>query len=280
MGFTWASTFDAQGRTLYGRALEADSPYDALGTVIFVHGLGEHGGRYAHVAEALAAAGYASFAYDHEGFGESPGKRGAVRSWASVLDGIQCARAAARARYGPRATYLWAHSMGALVALDYLATHPSAASLAGAILTAPPLVLGAPPPALLKSAAGLAAAVLPNLTKSNDLDARDVSRDPAVVAAYQADPLVHDRISMRLGEALLRLGDHYAAAPFASPVPVLLMHGEEDRIARVTGSRTLAAEARTPVELKTWPGLHHEVHNEPERAEVIAYAIDWLARNR
>ena len=260
----WAPTAESNGRAL-----------------LFVHGLGEHAGRYSNVAAYFTSHGYHCFGFDHQGHGRSDGARGTIRSYEDVVAEINTARAALAGYVAiDTQVYLWGHSMGGAFTLSYLTTRPEAAGLAGAIVTAPPLQLGDPPGPFVVAAGRALGRALPNLTKNNELDPNDISRDPGVVSAYIADPLNHDRISLRLGAGLLTAGEDLLARPYALPVPTLLMHGSLDRIAHVDGSRAFANAATGDVTFRVWDGLSHELHNEPEQAEVFAFAKTWIEQAR
>ena len=248
-------------------------------TLLIQHGLGEHSGRFAHVAEYFAAEGYHVFAWDHQGHGRSSGKRGVVSSWQALSSEVNSVRAEVERRLGRTQTYLWGHSMGGLLALHYLHTNPAAATLRAAVVTAPALALSFEPSPLLVRSARLLSSLAPNVTKDNEIDIDDLSRERGVVSLFGVDPLTHTRVSMRLGTALLHEPRALLEGNVELPCPVLIMHGEADGVCHVDGSRKFAARATggAPVTLRVWPELYHEIHNEPERAEVLATARDWLA---
>lgn len=252
-----------------------------LGRVLLIqHGLSEHAGRYAHVARAFAAEGYEVFLWDHQGHGRSSGKRGTITGWPAFTAEVNSVRAEAERRLGTaHEVCLWGHSMGALALLYYLRHNPAAAGVRAAVATAPPLRLSFSPSPAIVRVAGLLAAVAPDLTKANEIDPRTLSRDPAVVSLYLVDPLVHDRVSMRLGASLLAEADALLRGAVELPCPLLLMHGDADGVCHVDGSRAFAARATAgaPVTFRVWPGLYHELHNEPEQREVLALARDFLA---
>ena len=274
------------GLALHAYHWSASAPSN--GKVIgIVHGLGEHGGRYTNVASYFTALGYEVFAFDHQGHGQSEGAKGTIQSWDSFVSEINTFRSAIEgALDAPHELILWGHSLGALIVLDYLVTRPEAETLAAAVVTSPPLKLGSPPPKLLIRLASLAASLAPNLTKSNELNAEDLSHDAEVVKNYVVDPLNHDRVSMLLGYEMLEVGKQLLspsgrsagllAKPIAIPVPMLLMHGDADRICDIAGSRQFAKAALGKVDLHEWPGLFHETHNEPSQSDVFAYAKTWL----
>ena len=273
---------DHAGATLAGLRWGAaprdrvDADSEPRRVLLIVHGLGEHIGRYGHLADYFARAGYVVYGVDHQGHGRSAGARGCIASWDSLVAELNTLRGHAEQCEGQAvSTYLWAHSLGGLIALDYLAHRPEAATLAGAVVTAPPLRVVDEPPAAVRALAPYLARLAPNLTQGNGIDARDLSRDPGVVSLYTVDPLNHDRVSMRLGAGLLAAQTRLAGR-VTIPVPTLLLHGGEDAICDVAGSRRFAAGAHGPVEFRVFDGLRHEIHNEPEQAEVFAFAKTWL----
>ena len=264
------------GLALHAYHWSATTPSN--GKVIgIIHGLGEHGGRYVNVASYFSALGYEVFAFDHQGHGQSEGAKGTIQSWESFVSEISTFRAAIEGALDtPHKLILWGHSMGALVLLDYLSSRDEAETLTAAVVTSPPLKLGNPPPKILKSLASVVASIAPKLTKSNELKASDLSHDAQVVTSYQADPHNHDRVSMLLGYHMLDTANRLLAQPQSIPVPMLLMHGDADRICDISGSRQFANAVVGNVLLHEWPGLYHETHNEPTQFDVFAFAKTWL----
>jgi len=273
-----ATEFKLSHRGLSLHAYHWPATVPSKGVAIgIVHGLGEHGGRYTNVAAYFCAHGYEVFAFDHQGHGQSEGGKGTIQSWESFVSELNTFRAAIDgALDSPHELILWGHSMGALILLDYLVTSPDAATLCGAVVTSPPLKLGSPPNKLLISLAGLAASLLPKLTKSNELKPEEISHDSEVVKRYVSDPLNHDRVSMLLGFEMLEAPKRLLGKKHTVPVPLLLMHGEADRICDVNGSKQFVEAALGDVHLHIWPGLLHETHNEPEQVDVFAYAKTWI----
>ncbi len=244
--------------------------------LIISHGLGENGLRFTHVAEYFYGAGYDVVAFDHQGHGRSTGARGTIVSAASLVAETAAVLAAVnQPRYVHRV--LFGHSMGGLLGLAALREPSFAMQLSAAIISAPALALGFEPPKLLVALAGVAARVAPNLTKSNDLDLTALSRDPTVAERYSADPINHDRLSMRLAHLFLELPKRLLAEPHDIEIPLLLTHGDADRICAVSGSRAYAElHVGGEVTLKEWPGGYHEMHHEPEQSEVLAYYKTFL----
>ncbi len=264
----WAS---ADGLALVGRCWEPEGEPRAV--VCLVHGLGEHCGRYDHVAAALNEAGYAVLACDKRGHGRSGGKRGVIPSYEALMADIDLLLAQAEQRFPGKPRFLYGHSLGGNEVLNYaLRRKPD---LAGVISTSPGLRTAFQPPALQLAAGRLMNRLWPAFTLPNGLELAAISRDPAVVAAYQADPLVHDRLSARLGVSLLETGEWAIANAGQFPLPLLLMHGTADRLTSHEASQAFASKAPTCT-LKLWDGLYHETHNEPEKQEVIGFVVDWL----
>lgn len=271
-----SKTFDVQWRSadgllLVGRCWEPDGEPKAV--VCLVHGLGEHCGRYAHVAAALNDAGYAVLASDKRGHGRSEGKRGHVPSYDALMDDIGLLLAQAAERYPGKPRFLYGHSLGGNEVLNYaLRRRPD---VAGVVSTSPGLRPGFKPPALQLAAGRLMNRLWPAFTMPNSLEMDALCRDPAVIAAYQADPLNHDRLSARLGIGLLEAGEWALAHAAEFPVPLLLMHGTADRLTSPAASVEFAGRAANCT-LQLWEGFYHETHNDPEKDRVIAFMVRWL----
>src|SRR4051812_9886116 len=176
---------------------------------------------------------------------------------------LECAR-----RHPVAPVFLYGHSLGSLLALDYLLGRP-AVPLAGAVVSAVGVHSALREQRAKVAAARVLGRVAPGLRLASGIDPDTLSRDPAVVAAYRADPLVHDRASTGFALDALEAIDRILAAPPNAAVPLLLLHGSEDRIAYVSGSRELTAAAPSVRQLRVYEGLAHEIHHEPEQAEVF-----------
>jgi len=248
------------------------------GTIILVHGLGEHSGRYEHVARRLTERGFSVHAIDHEGHGRSDGRRGHVDRFSHYLDGVEALLDAVREEEGDRPRFLLGHSMGGLVSALFLLRH--AAEFEGCVLSGPLVTSDAEPPAPLMLLNRLLSVVAPRLGILK-LDATAVSRDPDVVAAYIADPLVHSgKVTTRLVNELFVAAATLLDSANRIELPLLLLHGEADRLTSPEGSKRLHAllgsEDKT---IRLYPGLYHEIFNEPEKDAVLDEALDWLERH-
>lgn len=247
---------------------------DPRGVICLVHGLGEHSGRYAYVAGCLASAGYAVVAIDLRGHGRSDGPRGHSPSNDQLMDDISRLVESGRSLYPAHPLFLYGHSLGGSLVLNFaLRSKPLAAGL---VVTSPGLVVGGKVPAWKTALGQFLYDRLPGLRMPNGLDRSALSRDPAVISAYAADPLVHDRISVRWGIDLLRTGQWAIEHAGELTIPLLLMQGGADRIVSVEAVRQFAEKAGGEITFKLWEGGYHELHNEPIRDEVLQTMLAWL----
>jgi len=252
----------------------------AKGTIVIVHGLGEHIGRYADVAARLNANGWSVVGYDQRGHGASPGARGRIAveddllvDLAAVLDDVR--------RDPPKRVVLLGHSLGGLVAGRFVAggLEPSRPAwqrdVDALVMSSPALDIGmtAGKRALLATLERLT----PNLGVGNGLDVDAISRDAAVVAAYRGDALVHDRVAPRLVRFLADAGPLVRSFAPKWIVPTLLLYAGSDRLVVPAGSAAFAAAAPAGVvTARAFAPLFHEIFNEPERDEVLAVLTAWL----
>lgn len=252
------------------RWIRWDPPARPRGTIVLTHGLGEHAGRYHHVAGAFVDAGFVVLAYDLRGHGRSAGRRGHAPTFRHYLEDL--AAVLRLASVLPRIAY--GHSMGGLISLHH--GLKSAGDVDAVIATSPWLRLRFPAPAAKVAMARALYRILPGMTLSTGLEQAALSRDTSVVAAYAADPLVHDRLSIRVGLDLLNGGQALLDQADRFTLPVLLMHGEADRLtdpaATVAFYQTAGSDDKT---LRLWPGLVHETHNEPEWKDVLEVSTGW-----
>jgi acylglycerol lipase len=242
--------------------------------VCLVHGLGEHSGRYAHVAAALTKAGYALQAFDLRGHGDSQGRRGHAPTWEALLDDISLCLAQAASRFPDAPLFLYGHSLGGTLVLTYCMSRE--AQLTGVIATSPLLRPAFQPPAWKIALAQLMYSLWPTFSLNNELDPSGICRDRAVVQAYVNDRRVHDRLSARLGLDMLRAGEWILRHSEDLTVPVLLMYGSADRLCSPEAIRQFAEHVNHGCTCKCWDGLYHEIHNEPEKHEVLRTIIEWL----
>ena len=265
---------DSGDVTIHTRRWEPDGPAKAV--VCLVHGLGEHSGRYDAVAGRLVEAGYAVMAFDLRGHGRSGGRRGDTR-FAATYGDIDRLLADAAGQYPAAPRFLYGHSLGGLLVLSY--TLKERPALAGVVATGAALQTALREQKAKVLAVRILGPLLPHLAMPSGLDETLISRDPAVVAAYRADPLVHDRATLGFGRDALDAADTSLGHAPEFPVPLLLLHGGADRLTYPSGSRAFAsALGAERCSLIVYDGLYHEVHNEPEQARVSADVVAWLDR--
>lgn len=261
---------------IYWQAWLPDAPPKAV--VVIVHGLGEHSGRYRHVAEALNGIGCAVYAMDHRGHGKSAGVRTLIERFAYAVEDIDHVLGLARRAHPKKKLFLLGHSMGGALSLSYVLRHPEKADA---------LVLSGPAVALdgASTATKMIGAFLSSVAPKAGLvkvDPSLVSRDEQAVADYANDPLnAHGKVCARtLGEIMNFVAFLPAGLPLIK-MPLLALHGEDDKLAGASGSRqvveTVTSKDKT---LKLYPGLYHEIFNErpADRAVVLKDLTDWIAQ--
>jgi len=247
---------------------------DPKAIVFIAHGLAEHGGRYAHVGAALADRGYAVYAIDHRGHGKSGGQRSQIDSIDQVVADLHAFTAVMRSDHPGVPVFLYGHSMGGAVAFAYALRHQS--DLAGLVLSAPALVIENVNPVTV-AVGKLLSRIAPG-AGIVQLDGSAVSRDPEVVKAYDADPLnFRGKVPARTAAEILAISN---SAPDRLPeltLPVLVFQGSADRLVSPKAAPLVHEKAGSADKtLRVFEGGYHEMHNEPEKAEVIAMLGDWL----
>lgn len=245
------------------------------GTVVIVHGLGEHSGRYGHVVAMLRDAGWSVVSYDQRGHGRSGGARGAVPHASALLEDLAQVIDFARRETSPRRLVLLGHSMGGTVAARFVAEELRPVD--GLILTSPALAQDLSTAQRWKLA--VFSRTTPDLAVSNELPVERLSHDPRVVEAYRSDPLVHDRVTPRLVQFILDSGEEVRAAAPRWRVPTLLLWAGSDALVAAQGSAEFAATAPPDVvRHREFPALYHEILNEsePARSEVLDEIRWWL----
>jgi acylglycerol lipase len=244
-----------------------------LADVVLVHGLGEHSGRYEHVAAVLAGRGLRTCAWDLRGHGRSGGARGDAERHAMLVEDLALVVAHFTGRGRP--WFLLAHSLGGQLALRYLEERQP--DCAGAAILAPWLRLAFDPPWWRLVLARAALRVWPAFAQRTGNVWARLSRDTAHLATLPDLELVHHRLSARLYFGLRAAGEAALEDAARLRVPLLLMHGEDDPITCAAATRELYARAGSADKtLRTYPGVRHEIHNDLGREQVLAEVADWL----
>jgi alpha-beta hydrolase superfamily lysophospholipase len=242
---------------------------DPQRAMLIVHGLGEHSGRWDHVARFFADRGYAVAAFDLRGHGKSEGTRAHTNSFNDFVDDVQGIVESGLVRTD-LPWVLYSHSLGGLMEVYYLAEdrpHPDAA-----VLSAP--ALEADVPGSLRVAAQLLGRIAPKLAMANSISGEQLSRDEAVGEAYFADPLVYTKATTRMGMEIFNAQDRSREVIQHIETPTLVIHGGDDPLVPPSASAPLAA--LDSVDRKVYPGLRHELHNEPEQVQVLSEIAAWL----
>jgi alpha-beta hydrolase superfamily lysophospholipase len=242
--------------------------------VLLVHGLGEHSGRYEHVGDQFAAAGLEVFGYDHRGNGGSGGRRGHLERWSQLHDDLAERLRAVRLAAGDRPVVLYGHSMGGLIVLGYLLSARPVPDLV--VLTAP--ALESTLAGWKKVTVPVLGRIVPTLSVANGIDGRTLSRDPAVAAKVAKDPACARSSTTRFAAEGLaeqaRVRRELRRGYRGLTLPTLVLHGLDDGLVPPSASEVLAELPN--VERRTYPGLRHELHNEPEGPAILDEVIAWL----
>ena len=237
--------------------------------MLIVHGLAEHSGRWDHVARFFADRGYEVASFDLRGHGQSGGTKGHVGSFNDYVDDLEGIVDSGLVRTD-LPWVLYGHSLGGLISTYYLSEdrpHPDAA-----VVSAP--ALNADVPGALRAAAQVLGRIAPKVAMSNPIDGEQLSRDETVGEDYFADPLVYPKATTRLGLEMFNAQDRVGSMIEAIDTPTLVIHGADDALVPPSASAPLASV--DGVERKVYPGLRHEMHNEPEQAQVLSEVAAWL----
>ena len=245
--------------------------------VVLAHGVCEHSSRYHHVAAPLAGEGYAVHALDHRGHGRSEGPRALVDGLDNVVADLHALLEAAVSAHPGVPVFVLGHSMGGLVAVRYALAHQE--RLTGLVLSGPLAALEAASP-ITRLTARVLSALTPRLGVIR-IDSALISRDPEVVRAYDADPLVfHDKLPAR---TVAELEQAVRSLPARMPeitLPTLIMYGSADHLCPPAGSVMLHERLGSSDKLlRVFNGLYHEIFNEPEQADVLAELRAWLRQH-
>jgi len=245
-------------------------------TFVIVHGLGEHGGRYQHLAAWFTPLGATVYAIDLRGHGRSGGPRGHAPSLDVLLADIDAVVVRARTDSGGPVVLI-GHSFGGLLAIAYTLRHPD--HIDKAVFSAPLLIPKVKVPAWKRPLTKILPRVAPRVAVSNEVDPNLLSHDPEIARRYASDPLVHDRITGGLYGDTIARGEAFIARASEVRVPFLLMQGRDDRIVDPLGSQRFFARATAPDRaFCLYPGLYHEIFNELEHERVFQDLESWLTQ--
>jgi len=257
---------------LFGQSWQPEGQSRAV--VCLVHGIGEHGGRYAHVAEALIQAGYILFAFDLRGHGKSSGPRGHTPSYEALMNDISSLLEVVNKEFSQLPFFLCGHSLGGNLVLNYILRRQP--QLKGAIVTGPFLRPTFEFPAFKMILGKIVAQLFPAFFQKSGFDAKILSHDTEAVHAYENDPLVHDHISARMFISVYQSGKWALEHASEFSLPLLLMHGGDDRLNSSEASREFADKINENCTFKIWDDFYHKILNELGKEKVLKFMIDWL----
>ena len=262
----------ARGLDTYYQYWQPDTQPRAV--ILLVHGAGEHCARYQHLAQYLTEHNYAVAGLDHTGHGRSAGTPGFIECFEDYLETLDIYHQRLTADFPGVAQILLGHSMGGLISSYYLLQHQQ--DFLGCILSGPAIKTDIEPGAVQMFIIRLLSKVLPKAGVLQ-LDANGVSRDPAVVDNYVNDPLVfHGKMTARKVSELFKAMNIVQSKAPQITLPMLLLHGGDDAMAAAEGSRFLYEHiSSSDKTLKIYPGLYHEIFNEPEQREIFAEVLAW-----
>ncbi|MGB4291888.1 MAG: lysophospholipase [Bacteroidales bacterium] len=249
---------------------------EARASVIMVHGLGEHIMRYSDWATKFTSAGIIFQGVDLPGHGKSDGKRGHIKNYAQIDEMLDILVEESTKSYPERPVFIYGHSMGGGIVLSYLIKRNP--HIKGAIVTSPWIRLAFPPSGVKVTLARIMKSILPSLTQHTGLVTEHLSHKQDEVDKYEKDPLVHGRISVSLFFSAVSSGEYILKNAEIINVPVLLLHGAEDKITSPVASMEIASRSNR-VTFRLWEGGYHELHNEPFRDEVFSVIINWIKSN-
>lgn len=266
----WKST---DNLNIYAQGWEPEKK-SVKAAVCLVHGLGEHTSRYTHVAEAFTDGGIALMGADLRGHGRSDGKHGHFPSIELVMQDMDILLKQVRKRYPELPLFLFGHSLGGLLVLHYgLKRNPK---LHGIIASGSALRIDIENHSATVFLAKILGTLFPELSVPNGLNADDISRNKKVVQDYKKDPLIRHKITLGFGKIMLAVAKWTLEHAGEFSLPLLLMHGKADKMTFPSGSTDFAASLNDKCKLVLWENAWHELHNEPQRAEVIEAMMNWI----
>jgi len=244
--------------------------------LVVVHGYGEHLGRYRHVADYFVKQGYAVYAIDHRGHGQSEGLRAYVDSFDQFAEDLHLFVEQVKAEQAGHKLFMLGHSMGALISLSYCIRYP--AGISGLIISGAPVNADANVPGYLVALGTILNQVIPKYPFLKGDDYSVLSRDPEVGRAFQADPLTWTQpMRIRLGVEINRAAGRAREGIGSLKMPILILHGAADPYVNPSGSELAYERAGSSDKtLKLYPNLRHEIMNEPEKYEVLGDIAAWL----
>ncbi|MCT4636958.1 MAG: lysophospholipase [Bacteroidales bacterium] len=244
------------------------------GVIAIVHGIGEHGFRYDHVAKYFVKAGYIVYAFDYRGHGRSSGKRGFVNCYNELLDDVDLFIDHIKIDNPQSKIVLYGHSLGGNIVTRYtLERHNRHNSM---IVTSPWFGLANEIPGVIILLLKMLCKVDRNMIIRSFLNIKHLSHDRVEVEKYKNDKLVHNKVSLNLLLGGIESAKLIMNSAGKIKMPVLLTHGDSDKITSAACSKKFADKSEENLTFKEWPGMYHELHNESEKETVLCYIKNWI----
>lgn len=263
-------------KTLFAQCWKPDK--ESKKTILMIHGLGEHSGRYDRWAGMFVEEGFNFLSFDLRGHGRSSGQRAYAKSLDVLLGDIDLLFSKAKKMFKESKFVLYGHSMGGSLVLNHIIirNHPVDAL----IVSSPWLKMAKEPPGPLLAISSFASKFFPRISLQSRLDLNNRSHDPEVEREFQKDPLNFKKITFRLFDVMYNAGYHALRNVYKINYPFLLMHGSEDKITSPKTSENYVMNTCERTQLKLWEGQYHELHNELIYKEIFKYVIDWLKSHK
>ena len=260
--------------TLFTQSWVPESKPRAI--VLIVHGYGEHSTRYTHVADALVKANYAVYTLDHRGHGKSEGLQAYFASLQDAVKDLRTYFETIQRQYPGQKIFIYGHSMGSIISLAFTLQYQK--DVAGLIITGTAITGDETVPAPIIAIGKVLQRFIPTVPLLPALGLDELASDPSVGEVYGKDPLVYRgawRIGMGIG--LIVAGRELQTQIQNLKLPLLIMHGEKDKITPISGGHLVRDKALSVDKtFKSFPGMRHEIHNDRSKGEVIDTMIQWL----
>lgn len=254
----------------YGQYWEAAN---TKAVIVLAHGMGEHSGRFAHIAKKMTQNDFSVVAFDHFGHGKTEGKRGHNPNFDAVLESIQKTIEKAANLFPEKPIFLYGHSMGGNVVINFVLRKNH--NLKGVIATSPFLKLAFKPPKIKLFAGKILQHIAPSITMGNELNPNDISRDPIAIKNYKNDALIHNQISPNFSITFIESGKWAIENASKLSIPMWIAHGTKDKIIDYRGSKAFVENSKKAT-LKLYKGGYHELQHDLCKDELKQDVIDWL----
>lgn len=251
---------------------------ETKGVVQFIHGFGEHSGRYNELAERFTDNGYVFVFHDQRGHGETQGKRGVASSYEKFIDDAKEIRGLITERFPTLPAVLYGHSMGGNIALNLLLSGTEE-QYKCAVIGCPWLRLKKPFPGAVVVFAKIAGRISPNITVKNKIDLNILSHDREIVKTARGDMNYHNHLSLRLFTEITKRGEYALKSAEKLTLPLFMLCAGQDMLVSPQAIRDFCAKASKNTVLKEYPEMYHELHNEIKRAEIFDDVLEFINKH-